>query len=75
MATASAGTPLDLKIDLKDVRPAAAYRVEVVDASGRRIWFGGTPAHLAKGLSRGIYWVRLFTDSDELLREFGLTVT
>jgi hypothetical protein len=71
---APAGRPLDLKIDLKDVRPASGYRVEVVDASGRRIWFGGPPAHLAKGLPKGDYWVRLLTDNGEWLREYGLAV-
>jgi hypothetical protein len=69
---APAGRPLDLKIDLKDLPPASGYRVEVVDASGRRVWFGGTPARLTKGLARGSYWIRLYTDTGELLREFGL---
>jgi hypothetical protein len=69
---APAGRPLDLKIDLKDLPAASGYRVEVVDASGRRVWFGGTPAHLDKGLARGSYWIRLYTDTGELLREFGL---
>jgi hypothetical protein len=71
---APAGRPLDLEIDLKDVRPASGYRVEVVDATGRRVWFGGPPAHLAKGLPKGDYWVRLLTDSGEWLREYGLVV-
>jgi hypothetical protein len=71
---APAGQPLDLKIDLKDVRPASGYRVEVVDTTGRRVWFGGPPAHLAKGLPKGDYWVRLSTDSGEWLREYGLAV-
>jgi hypothetical protein len=72
---APAGKPLDLKIDLKDVPPAAGYRVEIVDATGRRVWFGGTPARLTKGLSPGAYWVRLSTDAGEPLREFGLITT
>jgi hypothetical protein len=69
---APSGQPLDLMIDLKDVRPAAGYRVEIVDATGHRVWFGGTPARLTKGLSPGVYWVRLSTDTGEPLREFGL---
>jgi hypothetical protein len=72
---APAGKPLDLKIDLKDVPPAAAYRVEIVDATGRRVWFGGTPARLTKGLSPGVYWARLSTDAGEPLREYGLIAT
>lgn len=71
---APSGRPLDLKIDLKDVRAASGYRVEVVDRTGRRVWFGGPPAHLAKGLPRGDYWVRLLTDNGEWLREYGLVV-
>jgi hypothetical protein len=69
---APAGKPLDLKIDLKDVPPAAGYRVEIVDATGRRVWFGGTPAYVTRGLAPGIYWVRLSTDAGEPLREYGL---
>jgi hypothetical protein len=71
---APSGQPLDLTIDLKDVRPAPGYRIEIVDATGRRVWFGGTPARLTKGLSPGVYWVRLATDTGEPLREFGLNV-
>ena len=71
---APAGRPLDLKIDLRDVRAASGYRVEVVDRTGHRVWFGGPPAHLAKGLPKGDYWVRLLTDNGEWLREYGLVV-
>jgi hypothetical protein len=72
LARCPAGRPLNLKIDLTDAQPAMGYRVEVVDATGRRVWFGGTPARLAKGLAPGTYWVRLSTDTGEPLREFGL---
>lgn len=68
------GQPLDLKIDLEDVRTASGYRVEVVDRTGRRVWFGGAPAHLAKGLPKGDYWVRLLADNGEWLREYGLVI-
>jgi hypothetical protein len=74
ISQAPAWQPLDLQIDLKEVRPAAGYRVEVVDATGRRVWFGGTPARLTKGLSPGVYWVRLSTDAGEYLREYGLSI-
>jgi hypothetical protein len=69
---APAGQPLEINIDLKDVQPSAGYRVEVVDATGRRVWFGGTPARVSPGLSPGDYWVRLFADTGKLLREYGL---
>lgn len=70
---APAGQPLDLQIDLKDLPQAASYRVEVVNADGRRVWFGGTPARLSKGLPPGVYWVRLSNDKGELLREYGMS--
>jgi hypothetical protein len=70
-----AGRPLELEIDLSDVPPASGYRVEVVDTTGRRVWFGGTPARLAKGLAPGTYWVRLSTDTGKSLREFGMNAT
>ena len=73
-AAAPAGRPLELHIDLKDVPPANGYRVEVVDATGRRVWFGGTHARVTPGLPAGDYWVRLATDTSEPLREFGLHV-
>lgn len=69
---APAGRPLDLKIDLTDVRASSHYGVEIVDAEGRKVWSGETPVRIAAGLVAGTYWVRLFTDSGELLREFGL---
>jgi hypothetical protein len=77
VSVARAGVPLNLKIDLtkldlKDERSAAAYKVEVVDGTGGRVWFGGAPVYLAGGLAPGTYWVRLFSDSGELLREFGV---
>jgi hypothetical protein len=71
---APSGEPLELKIDLKDVKPAAGYQVEIVDAAGGRVWFGRTPARINKGLSPGMYWVRLSTNTGEPLREYGLTV-
>lgn len=71
---APAAQPLNLKIDFNDVRPSPGYRVEVVDSTGRRVWFGGTPARINNGLPKGDYWVRLLTDSGELLREYGLVV-
>lgn len=74
VSQAPAGQPLNLQIDLKDVRQATGYRVEVVDATGHRVWFGGTPARVTKGLPPGVYWVRLSTDAGEPLREYGLSV-
>jgi hypothetical protein len=66
--------PLDLQIDLKEVQPAAGYHVEVVDAAGRRVWFGETPARITPGLPPGAYWVRLSTDTGKPLREYSLNI-
>lgn len=71
---APAGQPLDLQIDLKELQPAAGYWVEVVDSAGRRVWSGATPARLTKGLSPGIYWIRLSSDAGKPLREYGLNL-
>src|SRR5260370_21385809 len=68
---APAAQPLDLKIDIKDVRPSPGYRVEVVDSTGRRVWFGGTPARINNGLPKGYYLARLLTDSGGLLPAYG----
>lgn len=76
-----AGRPLDLAIDLADLSVSDAYRMEVVSAQGQPIWDaqetasnGKLSARLPKGLSPGVYWVRLYAARDELLREFGLRV-
>jgi hypothetical protein len=74
ISRAPPGQPLNLQIDLKDVPPADGYRVEVVDATGHRVWFGGTPARLPQGLPQGVYWVRLSTEAGEPLREYGLSI-
>ncbi len=79
MAHATAGRRLDLTIDLSDVSPSAAYRVQVVDAAGREEWSGSAApsggklmVHVSKPLEPGVHWVRLSSGGGELLREFGL---
>ena len=79
MAHAPTGAELDLKIDLTGLPAPATYRVEIVNAEGRAAWTGTAAArerilttHVAKRLSQGVYWVRVYSESAELLREFGL---
>ena len=79
MAHAKAGRRLDLTIDLSDVSPSPAYRVQVVDAVGKEEWGGSAAAsggklvvHVSRSLDRGVHWVRLSSERGELLREFGL---
>ncbi len=76
---APAGRPLEFAIDVTDLPPSNAYRVEVVNATGKHIWDatvhaanGKLAARVPKGLNPGVYWVRLYMDPGKLLREFGL---
>jgi len=62
-----------------DLPASNAYRVEVVNAAGRRVWDatvsaanGKLAARVPKGLNAGVYWVRLYSGPSQLLREFGL---
>jgi hypothetical protein len=82
MQTAPESRPLLLTADLTQLASYGAYRLEVVDAAGRRvIGLPPTPASrnlslpIPAGLARGTYYVRLYAASGEFLREFGLRVT
>jgi hypothetical protein len=79
LAQARAGSELDLKIDLTGLPLPASYRIEIVDAAGRPQWTGTATVRestlvtrVTRHLASGVYWVRLFSESAELLREFGL---
>ena len=79
MAHAPARRPLDLAIDAPDVPSTGGYRIEIVSAAGKPAWTGGLASSGGKltalvppRLDAGIYWVRLYADNSELLREFGL---
>ena len=81
MAHAPAARRVDVSIDVSDLSPSAAYRVQVVDAIGREEWDGrGTASgstlslEISRSLSRGVHWVRLSSAQGELLREFGLRI-
>jgi anti-sigma factor RsiW len=77
----AAGHPLDLSISTADVPYAAQYRLEVVTSTGESIWSGPASAgngrlsaHFPRSLRAGMYWVRLYAQSSELLAEYGLQV-
>ena len=80
-ARAPAGRPLILEIDLTQLPAAARYRLEIVNAMGRRQWEGSAPpsggriaAATGARLAAGTYFVRLYISERELLREFSLQV-
>ncbi len=70
-----------LQVDASELPPLPAYKLQVVDASGREIWSGDAAnvRHEIKlpiphALPSGQYWVRLFGRDSTQLREFGLEV-
>ncbi len=79
-ATAAAGHPLTLRVDLTGLPNDNCCEAELVTASGSVMQHGavrldGGQAILTTGqLTAGQYWVRIYTKSGEALRETGLTV-
>jgi hypothetical protein len=81
VSKAPAGIPLQLGLDLADLPQLATYQVTVVDESGREQW-GGT-VHAGNGaasaplpkMNGGVYFVRVYGNSGNLLREYGLELT
>jgi hypothetical protein len=81
VAQAPAAKPLALTIDLTELPALPSYRLEIVTSTGKLVWQMAAYAReakiaqlLANGLSRGQYYVRLYTPGDKLLREFGLRI-
>jgi hypothetical protein len=81
LAAAPAGRPLALILELTGLEAHSEYRLEVVDAGGQPVFQShGAPqnnkliATLAKGLRAGSYFVRVYANTGELLREYALTV-
>jgi anti-sigma factor RsiW len=78
---APAGRPLTLSLDATGLPVLPAYDVEAVDAKGAvQAQFhavtgqSGIKIQLAEGLRRGNYFVRIYSPSRELLREYGVQV-
>ena len=79
MVPVPAGRPLELTVDKANLLPEPGYRVQIVDPGGREVW-NGTPAmagttltaRVSRGVRSGVYWVRLYSSSGKLLREFGM---
>jgi len=79
-ARAPAGRALLLNLDLAGLPAQLSYRVETVDRVGKVVWQGSVPSQDAKaaaalpGMPVGVYFVRVYAASGELLREYGLDV-
>lgn len=81
-ASVTAGTPLALKLDARDLAPEAAYRVQIVNGEGADVW-DQAPASVQDGfvrivvnkhLTRGQYFVRLSRQDAGTPREYALQV-
>ena len=79
-ATAPSGRWLILRLDLANLPASPAYRLEMVDRFGNRVWQATVPARGSKADFKvprsqpGVYFVRLYRPSGELLREYGFEV-
>jgi hypothetical protein len=71
---APSGTPLALQPDLSGLPSWPSYRLEVVSAAGARLWQGVYPGPATPKMRPGIYFVRLYSPSGEIYREFGLEI-
>ena len=76
-AQAPAGRWLLLRLDLANLPASSGYRLEMVDRSGNRVWQATVPARGSKAdfkvprTQPGVYFVRVYGPSGELLREYG----
>jgi|HubBroStandDraft_4_1064222.scaffolds.fasta_scaffold454234_2 predicted anti-sigma-YlaC factor YlaD len=72
--------PLALQLDLTGLAASPAYRIEMVDQSGHRVWQGTIVNPVAAASitvppqKRGMYFVRVALPSGEALREYGLEI-
>jgi hypothetical protein len=78
---APARRPLDLSLDITALPAFPTYQLETVNANGNiqalssaTASEGRVKASIAKGLRPGSYFIRLYSPSRELLREYGLQV-
>lgn len=81
-AATPAGKPFLLTLDSTGLPPLPSYRLEIVDAAGRRVFESAAAAAngdklraaVAQGLPAGAYFVRVYAPGAELLREYALAV-
>jgi len=79
-ARAPAGRALLLNLELAGLPAQPSYGVETVDRLGKVVWKGTVPSQDSKavasipGMPAGVYFIRVYGSSGELLREYGLDV-
>jgi hypothetical protein len=79
-AKAPPGRALALALDLEGLPEFVAYRVSAVDSLGKPVWRGTAQrkdlhaSATLHGTPAGTYFVRLYSPSGELLREYGLVI-
>jgi hypothetical protein len=78
---APSGRPIDLSLDITGLSLFSTYTVDVVDESGRvQLQSKAAETQAKAGMSLpgdlrpGNYFVRLYSPSRELLREYGLHI-
>ena len=78
---APAGRPLTVVLDLTGLQQFSEYKLEIVRAAGRPVFQANRApqgnklqATLSRGLAAGAYFVRVYTPTRELLREYALVV-
>jgi hypothetical protein len=71
-----ANRELDLRPDLTGLPTVSSLRLEMVNQTGKQVWRGDLSGQRARipGQSSGMYFVRIYTDAGELLREYGLQI-
>jgi len=77
-AVAPAGRKLALTPDLTGLAPDSFYRLEIVDENGSPTWSGrytaGQDAVAVPAQRAGTHFVRVYSSSGVVLREYGLVV-
>jgi len=77
---ATSRKPLVLNLDIFEILRQDSYLIELVTATGSRVWEkavtvqGSEVRAPSTGLPSGGYFVRVYSSSGELLREYGLRV-
>ena len=82
LSPAPAGKLLELTLEAPGVSPGEIpFQIRIVDIKGKEVWKGAAQekggrltVRLPKPLSRGTYWVRLYSRDSILIEEFGVVV-